>query len=1296
MSAGELEAPEARLEALMLADRADLARLLATIRRRDRCGQPTDKLRAKAAAGLARAEARIARRRALAPRVEYPSELPIAAARAEILAALRAHSVVIVCGDTGSGKTTQLPKLCLEAGRGLLGGIAHTQPRRIAARAVAARLAEELGLALGKGVGLKVRFTEQAAPESLVKVMTDGILLNEIRSDRELLAYDTVIIDEAHERSLNIDFLLGYLKRLLTRRRDLKVIVTSATIDPERFATHFGGAPIVRVEGRSFPIDVRYRPRAADEELSGAICAAARELAATDLAELGGGTARDMLVFLPGERWIRDAARVLEREGPRDYEVLPLYARLTTGQQQRIFAPGEKPRIVLATNIAETSLTVPRIRFVIDSGLARISRYAARHRVQRLAVEPIAQANAQQRAGRCGRLAPGICVRLYEENDFGTRPIFTDPEIVRTELAGVILKLAALGVPEVGDFPFLDAPPTKAVNDAYRLLQVLGAMDNERRLTSEGEVMARLPLDPRLAKLLLYAQTRGVLSAALVLAAALSVVDPREYPAEQLEAARARHAETADARSDFVTYLNLWQAYRTARRQGEKAFRQWCKKNFLSLPRLREWDDVHAQLAEHVRGFGWSLATQSEDFKTLHLAVLAAFVDFVAERSDGKSYRGMHDARTSLFPGSPVAARGPRWVVAAEHVATERAYLRTVAQINPRWIPVVAPHLIKREHGDPCWDVKRGCVTARETASVFGLVLSAERRVDYGQIDAAHARAIFIRDALAADRLGIELPFMAHNRAARDAVLGWEARLRTRDLYIGERALARTYDAVLPPDVRDRPSLKSWCREARRARRLQVDADDLATRPLGSLPATEYPDHLALAGQTLALGYRYAPGEPDDGITLELPAVLLGAVPPETLDWLVPGWLESKVGALLRTLPKDLRRPLVPIPDTTAALLPALERRRGQQTLVAALRDLLLEQRRLTVPAEAFAPDALEPHLTLRIAVLDEHGELVAAGRDLKRLRLDHGRRGSDDLRPEPGLQDERWSRRGVTTWVHEALPQIVEVERYGKRLRLYPALVDERVRVDLTLLPPGPPAMAAHRHGTRRLFVKALPQQAALVRDRVLGDRELLLSYHGVGSGEQLADDVLLAAADECFTADAEIRDRAAFLSRLESGRATFVAAAESLVGTAGIVLAKHRAVRRRLAEHGAATDQAIRDDIEAQLDGLVYPHFLSATPAEWRRELGRYLEGASLRLDQATYRAGKDAEYRAMVAAAWTPYAQWRETRPEGWPEPPALTRYRFLVEEFRVSLFAQRLGTRVPISRKRLEAAWAEAAS
>jgi ATP-dependent helicase HrpA len=1234
------------------------------------------------------AAAALAARRAAKYTLSYPEALPITAARDELLAAIRAHRVIVVCGDTGSGKTTQLPKLLLEAGCGVLRMIGHTQPRRIAAQAAATRLAAELEVQVGETVGLTVRFTDRTGPRTLVKVMTDGILLNEIRTDRKLDAYDALIIDEAHERSLNIDFILGYLHSIGRQRPDLKIIITSATIDPERFSKHFDDAPIVRVAGRSFPVSVRYQPREEDQDLAGAVTSAARELAAEHV----DGPVRDMLVFLPGERWIHDAEHALGRYGPKGYEVLPLYARLTSARQRRILEPGKAPRIVLATNIAETSLTVPRIRYVIDSGLARVSRYGTRHRVQSLGVEPIAQANAVQRAGRCGRLAPGVCVRLYSEEDFAERPAYTEPEILRTSLAGVLLRLEALRLGPVDEFPFIDAPPAKAVSDAYQLLHLLGALDADHKLTADGEVMARLPADPRVARLLVIANRNGALREGLVIAAALSVVDPREYGVDA-DAARRKHEAFADPRSEFTSYLNLWNAYRRERRAGERSLRAWCRDQYLSAARLREWHDVHGQLHELVQGLGWRTRHEAADYRAVHQAVLAAFIDFIAEHEDGVVYRGMRDSRAQLTPNTPLAKKRPRWLVAAERVATERQYLRTVAQVNPRWALHVAPHLVRYEYHDPFWDPVRGQVTAREVVTLFGLTLASERRVDYGRVEPAEARRMFIADALAADQAGFgadEPAFLAANRALRRSVLDWEARLRKRDLYVGETGVATFYDERLPPEVHDRASLAAWC-VAGHAATLRMTASDIASRDLAELPAARYPQELELAGQRLPVTYVFEPGADHDGITVGVPRALLGAIRHEQLDWLVPGWLPEKILALLRALPKEQRKPLVPMPDTVNAVLAALASSVGRQPLTIALCEALRETRGVQLTPAALDERALAPHLTMRIDVLDADGSVRAAGRDLRALQRQARAAEAPAAAPARAAEPGQWQRSGLTQWDFGDLPASALVAQRPRDLVLYPALVDVDGRVDMKVLPPGPGAVAQHRAGVRRLLMKALPQQVALVRDRTLAERELVLGFHGIGATGALVDDVLCAAAEQAFALEPPIRTQVAFDAALRQGRSELVAAADELRALLTEVLPLHRKLRRDLEAADARSD-AVRTDIATQLDALIGPGFLTATPAEWRRHLPRYLKAAQQRWDKRGQR--QERELAGQVQAAAARLEHWRSSVPEGWPWPNAMVEYRWLIEELRVSLFAQALGTVRPVSTKRLEQLWQRA--
>jgi ATP-dependent helicase HrpA len=1283
-------AVEQRIEAVTLRERRELRRLLAAIESRRRRSRPVSVLSERLESRLLDAEHLLARRRAWQPRLRYPPQLPITDHRELIIETLRSHPVVVVCGDTGSGKTTQLPKLCLQAGQGIRGVIGITQPRRIAARAVAARLAEELNLPFGEAVGLQVRFDERADPSALVKVMTDGILLNEIRADPLLEAYDTLIIDEAHERSLNIDFVLGYLKRLRRRRPDLKIVITSATIEPERFARHFEGAPIVRVEGRSFPIELRYRGPESGEDLADTVASAVRELSGIDLDTVGGGSDRDILVFLPGERWIRDAERVLRKSRLASFEILPLYARLTATDQGRIFHPGPAPRVVLATNIAETSLTVPRVRFVVDSGLARVSRYSPRHRLQGLGVERIAKANAVQRAGRCGRLAPGVCVRLYSEDEFGRRPPFADPEILRTNLAEVILRLTALELGSVDDFPFLDAPPTSTVKDAYRLLQTLGAVDAEHRLTPAGDLMAKLPVDPRIARLLVSAEAGGALREGLIIASALSVADPRERPADRLAEVREQHAQFEDPRSDFLAYLRLWEAYRQ-RRRGGRSLERWCRTHFVSVSKLREWEEVHAQLARIADGLGWRAGPARAGYKAIHQAVLAAFVDLVGRHLEGTSYRGIQETRSALVPGSALARRRPRWVVGAERVATEKVYLRTAAQINPRWIVAAAPHLMRREHCEPAWDARRGRVMAREVVKFHGLKIADRKRVDYGRVDPRAAREIFIGEALAGDDLGADPAFLRHNREMRRQVLSWESRLRTRDLWLGEKALRGFYDRALPREVRDRAGLMEWCRDRACAERLRLHPSDVSSRVPEEAELQSCPLELTLAGHRLPLVYRFVPGSDEDGISVNVPRPLLGALRPEQLDWLVPGWLSDKVTALLRTLPKELRRRLVPLPDTAGELLAGLEQRAYRQDLAAALCEVLAERGRVSVAPSAFRRAALPGHLSMRIEVSDASGLVIASGRDLSEVQRRLGTR-ADSLSRPPA--QSAWARRGLRGWDVPDLPSDVAVRHGAGSVNLYPALIDNRGNVDLTLLPPGPGAELRHREGVRRLLVKTLPQQEAVIRRDTLNDRGLLLSYHGIGSEEDLIEDLIRASADASFALQEPIRSRRDFDACLAAGRAALVPEANRLRASLRDLLRVHRELRGRLSNAAGALPEAAVADMEGQLQTLIRPGFLSDTPSQWRVHLPRYLEAVRLRLDKLGYAAAKDAEHLSRIARARERLERWRETWPEGWPWPESVRRYRWLVEEFRVSLFAQALGTAARVSEKRLESAWNEA--
>ena len=1267
-----------RLEDTLLRDRPRLGRWL---RRCDHRPEPADAARLEQA--LAASRQRVAARRARLPRPEFPPALPISAHLDPLAAALAQHPVVVVAGATGSGKTTQLPKLCLALGRGVLGQIGHTQPRRLAARSVAARIAEELGSPLGDLVGYRVRFQERGHPDALVRVMTDGILLNELQRDRLLLRYDTLIIDEAHERSLNIDFLLGYLKRLLPRRPELKLIITSATIDTGRIAAHFDAAPVIAVGGRGWPVATRYRPPAVDPgdgDQTTAILAAVDELAAED-------PHGDILVFLPGERDIRDSAEALRKHHPPGLEIVPLYARLGAAEQARVFHPGSARRVVLATNVAETSLTVPGIRHVIDTGLARISRYGAHGNVQRLPIEPVSRASADQRLGRCGRLGPGICIRLYSEEDYLARPAFTEPEILRTPLAAVLLQMLAHGLGHIERFPFLDPPDPRRVRDGYRQLAALGALDRDHRLTARGRQLARLPLDPRLGRMLLAAAEGACLAEVLVIVAALAVQDPRQRPHDQAAAADAAHAAFADERSDFLGLLRLWQAWSEQRRhRSHSKQRQWCREHHLGYLRLREWQETHQQLDRLVRDMGLHPGPATADADAIHRAVLAGLLDQVARREQKLDYRGARDRPLRLFPGSVLAARPPPWIVAAELVETRRLFARTVAPVRPRWIEQLAGDLARREQFEPHWSRRRGQVIAYERVTFHGLLLVARRRVDFGPIDPPSARAIFIRAALLDGALDTRGRFLRHNRALVAAIEALEARTRRRDLLVDEESRVRFYDARLPATVYDRGTFEAWRRRAERdrPRLLFMERAELLRTPVAPLLATAYPDRLACGRLRLPLSYRFAPDAPDDGVSVRVPLAALEQLDADRLDWLVPGLLEEKVTALLRALPKSLRRACVPVPETAAACLEELRPEAGPlpDQLALALR----RRRGIEVDPRAWDGAALATHLHLHLRVVDADGAEIAHGDDLAALQQQLGPRARASraaLRPD-GLEPGRV----MTTWDGPALPLRTTLDQGGIALDVWPALVPRGDGVAVELLGDAASARAAHRLGLRRLFLLQLGRAG---RDlwRQLPDRDrLALQFVTVGDGAALQRDLLAACVDRLCVSD-DVRDAERFTARLDAARPRLQACATALAARVDAILAAYRAVAVPLAERAARGASPAVSELREQLAGLVYPGFIAATPEPWLGHLPRYLEAARRRLARLAAEPQRE-RLRAAELAPWL--EKWRRLRAGGAADGPEAVTYRWLIEEYRVSLFAQELGTAVPVSAPRLARQWA----
>ncbi len=1283
-----LAALHARLSDCPTRDRAAIASRMRGLRQRWREGKPVDRGLEQLSADVSAAAARLLDRRATLPVPTFDDSLPINAHRDTIAAAICAHQVIVLCGETGSGKTTQLPKICLSLGLGAAGLIGHTQPRRIAARSVAARIAAELGTTVGGRVGYKVRFSDRVGPDAIIKLMTDGILLAETQSDRQLDQYEVIILDEAHERSLNIDFLLGYLKRLLPRRPDLKLIITSATIDPERFSRHFGQAPIIEVSGRTYPVEVRYRPLlAADEDERD------RDLQQTILDavdEVWREGPGDILIFLSGEREIREVAESLRKHHPPNTEILPLYARLSAAEQNRVFQSHGRPRIVLATNVAETSLTVPGIRYVIDPGMARISRYSPRSRIQRLPVEKISQASANQRAGRCGRVMAGVCVRLYAEEDFQSRPPFTDPEILRTHLAAVILQMSALNLGRPEEFPFVDPPDSRQIGEGFRLLFELQAVDEQRRITELGRQLAKLPVDPRLGRMLLAAQDEGGLREALIIVAALAISDPRERPLEKQQAADEKHRRFRDEHSDFLTLLKLWDYYHEQAQQlSRNQLRNLCQADFLSFVRMREWRDLHQELLGRVTEMGMRLNSEPAPYASLHRALLTGLLGHLGLKQEENVYLGARGRLFYLFPGSGLFKKRPRWVMAAELVETSRLYARIVARIEPEWVEGLAGPLLKRSHAEPHWEKRSAQVTATERVTLYGLPIVAGRRVNYGPLDPALAREIFIRQALVEGEFHCQGPFFQHNRQLLAELDELETRAR-RDLVADEEALYRFYAERIPEGVYSGPSFETWRKEVERQnpRLLFLDRAALLAEAGPAADGERFPDHLDLDGLKLPLSYRFAPGEEDDGITLTVPLAAVNQVDPKRLDWLVPGLLVERMAALLKSLPKALRRNFVPVPNYVQALLEVIEP--GERSLTEAMAEHLQRMTGASIPEDAWNPDAVPMHLRMRFQVVDADDKVLAVGRDWAALQvqLRGEARSSFAALPTPEFERER-----LRDWDFGELPEEVSFVRNGIRLRGYPALVAETDgSLALRVLDAPAPAEKATRAGLKRLIAWRLgPAFKQLARDLPHFQR-MTLHFVGFGTQEALREDLLDAVLDRAFLAEPPLpRDRTEFDALLERGKTRLAAARLDICDTAAAILAGYHEVRRMLSGELSPVWAEAVADVRDQLARLVYPGFLSRTPPEWLPHLPRYLRAITLRLQKLRQAPDKDRQRRGDVVRLWEPCRQRLEEDARRERHDPELIQFRWLLEELRVSQFAQELKTVAPVSVKRLEEQW-----
>lgn len=1340
---------EHRLSQVMQVDRHRLRRKLRELQDAQKGNRPHDKLLSQVSDEFQRSIERREQRFRSVPSIIFGDDLPILAKRGEIETAIRDHQVVIVCGETGSGKSTQLPKLCLSLGRGVAGLIGHTQPRRVAARTIAARVAEELKTPLGSTVGFKVRFTDATQPNTLIKLMTDGVLLAETRSDRFLDQYDTIIVDEAHERSLNIDFLLGYLKRLLPRRPDLKVIITSATIDAARFAEHFdsviGPAPILEVSGRMFPVELRWRGGQSDVEQEvvphdgvplpiasnspssamsndfdpqRAILDAVDELAAEDQ--------WDILIFQPTEWDIHETSKLLRghctrRGWTNDVEILPLYARLTLAEQQRVFEPrGGKKRIVIATNVAESSLTVPRIRSVIDTGTARISRYSPRSKMQRLPIEAISKASAEQRKGRCGRIAPGVCIRLYDEKDFASREDFTPPEIVRTNLASVILQTESLGLGRLEDFPFLEPPKPTAIRDGYKTLFELGAVNERDQLTELGRKLSRLPVDPRIARIILAGHDEACLNDILIIAAALEAQDPRDRPLDKQQAADEKHKQFQHEESDFLGYLKLWDFFHHLKETLSKSqVRKACLQNFLNFNRLREWADLHRQLVELVNDSGlkqgrrlWSESLESSaapsasDNRTasakrgghsalpsesIHRALLTGFLASIGAK-DGESSEYMTTAslKANVWPGSGVFAKKPKWIVAAEVVETSKRFLRVIARIDPAWIESLAAHLVTQTHSEPHWDRQSGSAMAFEKVSLFGLVIVPRRKVRFGRINAEVSRELLIRHGLVEEELDCHAEFFVHNQLLREELEALRVKSRRADFLKGDDALFEFYDQRLPVDIVDLASLLKWSKRSPQI--LLLSRDDLLNQQADLATSEQFPSELKLNHLRVPLQYKLNPGEADDGITISVPQEGLNQLDAHRLGWLVPGLLEEKIVALIKSLPKDQRRLLVPAPDTAKQVLKQLKFGEGNlNENVAAILSRIGGQR---VLVDDFRTDDLPTHLRINVKVLGGDGKALAIGRDLEELRTKLGAKASASF---SSLDHAQWNRDGLTDWDFDVLSPSVEMQHGGLKLKGFPSLVDCGDKVSLRLADSAERAALDSRRGIRRLFILAASKELKKhVRNLPDIGRWTMLIATLPDKG-RLPDLLAELIADRAFFAtanrggatgdDALPRTKVQFQDRVRAAKQQLPSAVQEVIQQVGPLLSAYTEARRAVENCRLPFAQTAVADCRQQLASLTEAGFLASVPWDWLQQFPRYFQAIVARIQKLST-GGQSRDQKAMseIEPRWRRLAARLEQAKAQNIRTAQLDTCRWMLEELRVSLFAQELRTAITISPQR----------
>ncbi|HGS5690910.1 TPA: ATP-dependent RNA helicase HrpA [Vibrio cholerae] len=1224
------------------------------------------------------------------PKIEYPALLPVSQKSDDIAQAIAHHQVVIVAGETGSGKTTQLPKICAELGRGKYGLIGHTQPRRLAARSVANRIAEEMETELGGFVGYKVRFTDQISDQTQIKLMTDGILLAEIQNDRFLNQYDTIIIDEAHERSLNIDFILGYLKQLLPRRPDLKVIITSATIDPERFSKHFSNAPIIEVSGRTYPVEVRYRPLAGDDDsesdrdqLEGIF------QAVDELCDEGLG---DILIFMNGEREIRDTADALSKRNLRDTEIVPLYARLSAGEQNKIFQPHAGRRIVLATNVAETSLTVPGIKYVIDPGTARISRYSYRTKVQRLPIEPISQASANQRKGRCGRTEEGICIRLYSEEDFLSRPEFTDPEILRTNLASVILQMTALGLGDIEAFPFVEAPDKRNIQDGVRLLEELGAIndqikDPKKRLTESGKQLARLPIDPRLARMVLEASKLGCLKEVMIIASALSIQDPRERPSDKQQSADDKHRRFNHEDSDFLTFVNLWHYIG----QQQKAltsnqFRRQCKLDYLNYLRVREWQDVYTQLHQSTREMGFKLNDEPGSYHAVHSAILVGLLSHIGMKDQEKNeYHGARNARFNIFPASGLFKKQPKWVMSAELVETSKLWARVVAKIEPDWIEPLAKHLIKRSYSEPHWSKKNAAVMAYEKVMLYGIPIVPKRLVNYGTIDPVLSREIFIRSALVEGDWETKHAFFKQNRALLAEVEELEHKSRRRDILVDDEELFQFYDQRVGTEVVSGRHFDAWWKTASRKTPdlLSFEKEMLFKGDASHITDLDYPNFWHQGNLKLKLSYQFEPGENSDGVTVHIPLPILNQVEPHGFDWQIPGLRHELVVSLIKSLPKTLRKNFVPAPNYADAFLARVTP--FEMPLLDAMEKELRRMTGVTVLREDWKLDQLPAHLKITYRAVDHRNRKLNESCDLHELKESLKEKVQETLSQ---VADDDIEQRDLHTWSFGELPKVYQQKRGGFEVRAYPALVDKKDSVEIKLFETEQEQLSAMRAGQRRLILLNVPSPIKYLHANLPNKSKLGLYFNPYGKVLDLIDDCIACGVDKLIEErGGMVWEPQAFEALKEHVRAELGDTVVEIAKQVETILTTAYNINKRLKGKVDFTMAFALSDVKAQIEGLIFSGF--ATECGWKRlpDILRYMRAIERRMEKLPVDPNKDRLHMLKIESVANKYKELLNKIPKGMAIPDNVREIRWMLEELRVSYFAQQLGTPYPVSDKRI---------